>query len=272
MDALVEQIFSKLSAHFSSNSFPDGPLYMLQLTAQVRTTAVAVKSYRLFETIMRSTAEQERKMKAAQLALSAAYPPGLEPAPPAARDPQLILSFLRSHVDPSVGRKDRAISSAMRAIDSASENPASRSWTWRIEDAGELLTWFGQSSRSEEFNWWYGVLWLHYGEVDPEVWGRMDEIGMSGDDRVDLKQCKVAVENEVERVRRLDGATSIVRSLEEAYDRLTDLIDHRERVSNRSFQAVWTGLISLSTIQSRLPVVPFTLPGSLPIVRDYRQQ
>jgi hypothetical protein len=35
---------------------------------------------------------------------------------------------------------------------------------------------------------------------------RMDEIAMSGDDRIDLKRCRIAVEKEIERVRDLDGA------------------------------------------------------------------
>jgi len=70
---------------------------------------------------------------------------------------------------------------------------------------------------------------------------------MSGDGRVDLKQCKVAVKNKVERVKGsgLGGATGIVRSLEGAYDRLTASIDHRERVSG-DFSNVWTGLISFA--------------------------
>jgi len=260
MDAMIHRIFLNLSRRFQSldpltnADVSELPFRALNLITRLRNAAVSTRSYELFKTIMESDVGQERKMEAARLALHAAYPPGLESVPPA-RDPQLILSFLRSHVDPGVGRNDHTISSAMRAIDSASENPASQSWTWRIENAGELLTWFGQSTYPEEFNWWYGVLWLHYGELDPEVRDRMDEIGMSGDDRVDLKQCRVAVEKEIERVKGLDGAKSIVRSLEDAYDRLTALINYREMVSGE-FSSIWTGLISLTRpVTSAIPLL-----------------
>jgi len=151
---MIHRVYLDLSRRFQSlNPLTDAdaselPFRALNFITRLRNTTVATRSYDLFKTIMESAVEREKKMEAARLALHAAYPPGLETVPPAERDPQLILSFLRSHVDPGVGRNDHAISSAMRAIDSASENPASQSWTWRIEDAGELLTWFGQSPRS----------------------------------------------------------------------------------------------------------------------------
>ena len=52
---------------------------------------------------------------------------------------------------------------------------------------------------------------------------------MNGGDRVDLIQCRIAIEKEIERVKGLDPATCIA-ALEEAYSRLTALIDHREKV------------------------------------------
>ena len=235
MNTMIDRIFLDLSRHFQ-NQAPqttadalERSFRALTLITRLRANTVATRSYELFGTVMGSTVAQERKMEAAQLTLHAAYQPGFESVTPI-QDPRLIFDFLRSHIDPSVERNEQAISSAMRAIDSTSENPASRSWTWHIENADELLTWFQQSSHPEAFNWWYRILWLHYGVLDPGVCGRMDDIAKSVDDRVDLKQCRIAVEKEIERVTELDGATSIVRSLKEAYNRLTVLIDYREKV------------------------------------------
>lgn len=45
------------------------------------------------------------------------------------------------------------------------------------------------------------------------------------DDGVDLKWCRVATEKEIERVRELDEALNIVKSLDKAYTRLTDHIE-----------------------------------------------
>lgn len=243
---MIHKMFPNLLGCFQNpNPLTNTDMLRLQFRAlnlivmtRFRGSVVAARSYELFKAIMESTVEQKTKRLAAGLALNAAYPSGLESVLPA-QDPQLILNFLRSLVDPSVERNDHAISSAMRAINSASDNPESRSWTWRIENAGELLDQFGQSPRPEEFNWWYSVLWLHYGGLVPEVRRRMDWIGMSGDVRVDLKQCRVAVEKEIKRVRRLDGVTIIVKGLGRAYDRLTILIHHREMVSGE-FSNVWT--------------------------------
>ena len=50
------------------------------------------------------------------------------------------------------------------------------------------------------------------------------------DDRVDLKWCRVATEKEIERVRELDEALNIVKSLDDACTRLTPLIDRIEQV------------------------------------------
>jgi len=83
-------------------------------------------------------------MGAARLALDAAYRPGLTPAPPVG-DPKQILNFLHYHLDPGIEREDciQVVSSAMRAIDSASNDPTSQPGNWHIEpDAGELLTRF----------------------------------------------------------------------------------------------------------------------------------
>lgn len=48
----------------------------------------------------------------------------------------------------------------------------------------------------------------------------------NGDDGIDLKRCRVAIEGEIERVKKLDGASSILTSLDEAFTRLTALIGH----------------------------------------------
>ena len=95
---------------------------------------------------MESEAVQEKKMEAARLTLDAAYRPRLQSVPPVG-DPKHVLDFLRYHVGPRVKIEDRihAINSGMRAIDSASDDSTSRSWTWRIESADELLTGFQQS-------------------------------------------------------------------------------------------------------------------------------
>ena len=238
MNAMIDRIFLSLSSYFRNRppltaaDALERPFRALTLITRLRANIVAARSYELFRTIMESTVAQERKMEATQLTLHAAYQPGLESVTPI-QDPHLIFDFLRSHIDPSVERNYQAISSAMRAIDSTSENPASRSWTWHMENADELLTWFQQSSHPGAFNWWYRILWLHYGVLDPGVRGRMDDIAKSGDDRVDLKQCRVAVEKEIERVTELDEATNIVGSLKEAYNRLTVSIDYRENVRDR---------------------------------------
>ena len=252
MNAMIQRIFLNLLGRFQISNPPinpptdvdvwERPLRALDLITRLTNATVSTGSYELFNTIMASAVEQERKMEAARLALHAAYPRGPGTVPPA-QDPKLILNFLRSHVDPTVRRIDDAISSAMHAIDSASDNPDSRSWTWRIENAGELLDRFEGSPRPEEFKWWFGVLWLHYGGLDPDVQRKIEEIGKSGDARVDLKQYRIAIVKEIERVKGLDGATDIIRDLEGAYDRLTALIDPWEKVSGE-FSSVWTGLIS----------------------------
>lgn len=192
--------------------------------------AVATKSYELFGMIMQSRVAQEKKMEAACLTLDAAYRPKLEFAPPVG-DPKPILDFLLYHVRACVKNKrhDFAISSAMRAIDSTSGNPTSQSWTWRIEDAGELLTGFQESPHPEGFEWWYRVLWIHYGGLNPDVRSRLDEIATDGDDGVDLKRCRIAVEEEIERVKDLDG-TATTEALEDAYNRLTAFVNHGEKV------------------------------------------
>ena len=167
---------------------------------------VAMRSYKLLKEIMGSTVAQKEKMEAARLALHAAYPPGLESVP-SVQDPPLILEFLRYHVDQSVKMEDRAhaIASAIRAIRSASNGPLSQSWTWCIDNTGELLTGLQKSPDSEEFKWWYMILWRYRGKLDASIWGRMDDIAKNGGDEIDLKGCKVAVEEEIDKVEGLGG-------------------------------------------------------------------
>jgi len=231
---MIDKIFLDLSIRFqgpyplTNADISERPLRALMLITRLSTTVVALKSYELFKTVMQSTVAPVRKMEAARLALHAAYQPGLESLPPVG-DPKHILDFLHYHIDYRVEMEDRAhaISSAMRVIDSAC---GSRTTIWCIENAGELMTWFEKSPDPEEFEWWYGVLWLHYGGLDSGIRERMDGIAMSGDGRIDLKQCRVVIEKEMERVKELDRTSGIVKSLDDAYTRLTALIDHRDRV------------------------------------------
>jgi len=248
MNSMLDKIFLNLSKRFqgpypTNADVSERPLRALTLVTRLSRVAVATKSYNLFRTIMQSEVAQEKKMEAARLALDAAYRPSLKSDPPVG-DPKHVLDFLCYHVGPRVETEDRihAISSGMRAIDSASDNPTSRSWTWRIESADELLTGFQQSPHLEAFKWWYRVLWIHYGGLDSGVRSRVDEIAMNGDDRVDLKRCRIAIEKEIERVKELDGGTSLA-ALEEAYSRLTAFIGHREKVRD-DLLGIWTGLIS----------------------------
>lgn len=235
MNGMVDDIFLELSKRFqgpypTNAGASDWPLRALKLITRLSLTAVATRSYKLFGTIMESKVTQERKMEAARLALDAAYRPKLE-FPPPVDDPKHILDFLHYHVGSRVKSEDRnyAISSGMRTIDSASDNPTSRSWTWRMEDADKLLAGLQQSPHPKGFEWWYTVLWVHYGGLDPGARGRVDEIAMNGDNGVDLKRCRIAVEKEIERVKELAGAAATP-ALEEAYDRLTTFIDSREKV------------------------------------------
>jgi len=230
MNDMIDSIFLELSNRFQG-PYPTNadaselPLRVLKLTTRLSTTAVATKSYELFGTIMQSRVAEEKKMEAARLTLDAAYRQKLE-FPPPVRDPKPILDFLLYHVRTPVRnrRHNYAISSAMRAIDSTSGNPTSQSWTWRIEDAGELLTEFQEPLHPEGFEWWYRVLWIHYGGLDSDVRSRLDEIATDGDDRVDLKRCRIAVENEIERVKDLDR-TANTEALEDAYNRLTAFVE-----------------------------------------------
>ena len=232
---MVDKTFLELPRRFqgpypTNAGVSERPLRALELITRLITTAVAATSYELFGTIMQSNVAQETKMKAARLALHAAYRPGHESVPPVG-DPKHIFGFLLYHVGPHIKKEDRtyAVSSARRAIDSASNDPTSESWTWRIENADGLLTGFYQSPDPEEFQWWYEVLWLHYGGLDPGVQGRVDDIAIKGDDRVDLKRCRTAIENEIKRVKELDGITNIA-TLEEARNKLSTFIDNREKV------------------------------------------
>lgn len=167
-------------------------------------------------------------MKAARLALSGAYQSEPQSVPPV-QDPKHVLDFLHSCIQG--GDQSRDISSARRAIDSASENLMSQSWDWGVENIDKLLTGFHRSPYPEEFKWWYGILWLHYGVLDPDVQSRVDEIAMDGDDRVDLKWCRIAVEKEIERVKAKgpDGAV-ITKRLEGACHNLTAIISRKEKV------------------------------------------
>ena len=70
-------------APLTDTSVSDLPSRVLKLVTRVKMNTVAMRSYELFETIMRPTVVQEKKMEAARLALHAAYPPGLKSAPPA---------------------------------------------------------------------------------------------------------------------------------------------------------------------------------------------
>ena len=238
MNDMVDSIFLELSkrfqgAHPTNADVSEWPLRVLKLITRLSTAAVATKSYELFGTIMQSKVAEGKKMEAARLTLDAAYRPKLEFALPVG-DPKPILDFLRYHVKTHVRSEhhNHAISSAMRAIDSTSGNPTSQSWTWRIEDAGELLTGFQAPLHPEGFEWWYRVLWTHYGGLDPDVRSRLDEIATNGDDGVDLKRCRVAVEKEIERVKELDE-TANTEALEDAYNRLTAFVDRKEKVRNK---------------------------------------
>ena len=238
MNTLIDKIFLELPSRFqgpypTNAGASERPLRALELITRLSTTADAAKSYKLFGAIMQSNVAQETKMKAARLALHAAYQPGHESAPPVG-DPKHIFGFLLDHVGLHIKKEDRtyAVSSARCAIDSASNDPTSESWTWRIENADGLLTGFHQSPDPEEFQWWYEVLWLHYGGLDPEVQGRMDEIAIKGGDRVDSKRCRTAIENEIKRIKEFDGATNI-ETLEEARNKLSTFIDNREKVRDK---------------------------------------
>ena len=237
MNVMIDRIFLDLSRHFQNRSplttadALERQFRALTFITRVRMNAVAMRSYELFKEIMGSTIAQEKKMEAARLALYAAYPPGLESVPPV-QDPSLILDFLRYHIDPNVKNEDRAhaIASAVRAICSASNGPLSQSWTWCIENAGELLTGLQQSPDSKEFEWWYTILWRYRGKLDPRIWGRMDDIAKNGGDEIDLKGCKVAVEEETDKVKGSGGASHILKSLDDACTRLNELIDYRDKV------------------------------------------
>lgn len=168
MNSMLNKIFLELSKRFQGPSLTNAdvserPLHALKLITRLSTTAVAAKSYELFRTIMQSEVAQEKKMEAAQLVLDAAYQPRLNSVPPVG-DPKWILDFLRYHVGPRVKVKDRihAIDSAMRAIDSTSDDPTSQSWTWRIERADELLVATVASPR--------GVQMVVQGSLD-SLWG-----------------------------------------------------------------------------------------------------
>ena len=277
MDSMLEKIFSDLSRRFmepfpTNMDTPGWTLRALERITRLGTVAVATKSYELFKTIMQSQVAQEKKMEAARLALYAAYQPGLKSVPPVG-DPKWILSFLHHHVDPRVAVEDQihAVSSGMCAIDSASDDPTSQSWTWRIENAGELLTGFQQSPHPEGFKWWYKVLWIHYRGLDPSVRNRLDKIAVNRGDSVDLKQCRIAIEKEMERVKGLDAAACIV-ALEEAHCRLSALISHGEKVCNE-LRYLNPGLI-LFFHQSRGSVRSIIWPTDSPdiVVRDYRRR
>jgi len=195
---MLDKIFLGLSKCFQDPTPTDAgvseQLRALELVTGLSTATIAAKSYELFKTIMESEVAQGDKMEAARLALDAAYRPGLTPVPPVG-DPKHVLNFLRYHLDPRVKREDciQVISSAMRAIDAASNDPTSRSGDWRTEDAGELLTGF---------------------------------------------------QREIERVKELEGATAVV-TLEEAYGRLSAVIDDMNKVCDEFF-GIWTGFNSFS--------------------------
>jgi len=126
----------------------------LKLITRLRTTTVATKSYELFKTIMQSTVAQKRKMAAARLALHAAYPPGLESAPPVG-DPKHISDFLKYCADlpPGGDNHTDTIPQIIRTINTPSDQtPQFRDWY--IENAEELLARFQWLYRSEEPNWW----------------------------------------------------------------------------------------------------------------------
>ena len=211
------------------------PLRALKLITRLSTTTVATKSYELFGTIMQSGVAEEKKMEAARLALHAAYRSELESVPPVG-DPKHILDFLRFHIGPCVELEERshAVSLAMRAIDSASNGPKPLARTWHIEAANELLTGFHESPHLKEFGWWYGILWFHYGGLGLDVRKRVDEIARNGDDRVDLKQCRTAIEKELERVKEWVKELGRVNELEKVkeLERVEELekVEELERV------------------------------------------
>ena len=235
MDAMLNRIFQNISRRFQG-SYPtnadvsETALRVLKLITQLSTNAVATESYDLFRVIMQSEVAEETKMKASRLALCAAYRSTLAFVPPVG-NPSHILDILRYHVGPLVKRKDRTrvISSVMRAIDSGYDDPTSRPWTWQIENPGEILTGFQHSPHPEAFKWWYRILWTNYGRLEPSVRDRLDDIAMNEGDKVDLKQCRIAVEKQIEKVKELGGAVSSV-TLEEVYSRLTTFIYHTDKV------------------------------------------
>ena len=193
---MVDEIFLELSKRFQG-PFPTNvdaskrPLRALKLITRLSTATVATKSYELFGAIMKSSVAQEKKMEAARLALHATYQSGPKPIPPVG-DHRHIFDFLYHHTGRYVKR---------------------------------------EPLRAEEFEWWYGVLWVHYGDLDPGVRSGLDEI-TNGTDRVDPERCKTAIEEEIGRVKGLDGVINTA-ILEEAYSKLSAFIDRREQVRGK---------------------------------------
>jgi len=146
---MLREIFRRLSDNFEgSRPRPidtDGlerSLRALELVTQLSTTAVATKSYELFETIMGSQIEQVKKMQAARLALDAAYQPGPTRAPTVGGLDHII-DFLRHHFASHVSGEDRyhAASLITRAIN---PTPDEQYGTWCIEDVEKILAEFWQ--------------------------------------------------------------------------------------------------------------------------------
>ena len=250
---MIHRIFLNLSRRFrgptplANADASKRTFRALGLIARLRMNAVATRGYELFKTIMEPAVAvaPEEKMKAARLALHAAYPPGLESVPPV-QDPPLILVFLRYHINPNVEMEDRAhaIASAIRAIRSTSDGPLSQSWTWCVDNAGEILTGLQQSPDSEEFKWWHKILWRYHGKLDLSTRGRVDDIAKNGGDGIDLKGCKIAVEEEIDKVKGSGGPSHTLKNLEDACARLTELINDREKVRADEFSCFWVRLIS----------------------------
>jgi hypothetical protein len=124
-----------------------------------------------------------------------------------------------------------------------------------MTDAGDILTRFRQSSRPEGFKWWYKILWFHYGRLDLDLRTRVDEIAMQGDHRIDLKRYRIEIEEEKERVKKLDGAINLA-ALEEACSVLSAFTD-RERVRDEP------QIFELDSFLFSLPAAGTSFPNCL---------
>ena len=173
MDALVDQIFSKLSEDFptgpsqTNEDVPGSPLAKaddlerllrpLRLITRLRTTTVATKSYELFETIMQSSVPESTKMKAARLVL---YPSYQQKRDPPVKDPEHIRSFLRYYNNLRAKRRDRAT-----LVVPATYPPSNPVLPSRSRSTGNASGLLPLLPDQEELNWW-GELCSRLGDGD----------------------------------------------------------------------------------------------------------